>query len=532
VNIPANLQKIPISVIFGFLTLSSGMYLLVVTESKQVGFIDKSIVYEIEKIQWVPLFDYQAANKESKKKDEKFFEMFSEYRIDKDCYYCLDRNIAQNHSLKYSDTRFIWNFKHTQKLRDLNLNDWFVPIIQGGFQFRRFYKDGMNFDMVLIARRSRLFAGTRYRKRGFNQFGDVANEIETEQLLIIQGEISSYLQVRGSVPVFWKQEIQSFIPKPPVEYTLADVSVETFKKHFRNLRHRYGDVVILNALRTDLDDEEKTEADGQDAANYSKSNESELTSKYKEALLTSNEPIDYCSLDVKDILAKQKNVNVIEETCFNLASSKKRDAVIRTNCLDCLDRTNMLQNLIGQHAIKIHQLSEYSLANDETVILEHLSEMYTIIGDQIALQYAGSLAHKTQATSVSTPKKVLSRELLTALTRHYSNSFSDIEKQHALNIFFSVYPSVKEADAADDSFAHSQMVYEETLYQDLKFSGRSVRDGGKFVELKSLLATVTLPGGFATNSAELNDAENDEVEQISQKEGPVKLTELPKFYIE
>lgn len=37
--------------------------------------------------------------------------------------------------------------------------------------------------MTLVARRSRHFAGTRYRKRGISAQAFVANEVETEQIV-------------------------------------------------------------------------------------------------------------------------------------------------------------------------------------------------------------------------------------------------------------------------------------------------------------------------------------------------------------
>lgn len=37
--------------------------------------------------------------------------------------------------------------------------------------------------VTLIARRSRYFAGARYLKRGVNEEGNVANEVETEQIV-------------------------------------------------------------------------------------------------------------------------------------------------------------------------------------------------------------------------------------------------------------------------------------------------------------------------------------------------------------
>lgn len=56
--------------------------------------------------------------------------------------------------------------------------------------------------------------------------GDVANEVETEQILcdasvmsFTAGSYSSYVQVRGSVPLYWSQDISTMMPKPPITCT-------------------------------------------------------------------------------------------------------------------------------------------------------------------------------------------------------------------------------------------------------------------------------------------------------------------------
>jgi hypothetical protein len=73
--------------------------------------------------------------------------------------------------------------------------------------------------LALISRRSRFRAGTRYFRRGIDLEGHVANFNETEQILLLEGHsttvpISSYdnyaakfsfVQVRGSIPVFWSE---------------------------------------------------------------------------------------------------------------------------------------------------------------------------------------------------------------------------------------------------------------------------------------------------------------------------------------
>ena len=50
-----------------------------------------------------------------------------------------------------------------------------------------------------------LYCLIRFNVRGLNDEGNVANFVESEQILSIDGAIASFVQVRGLVPVFWDQ---------------------------------------------------------------------------------------------------------------------------------------------------------------------------------------------------------------------------------------------------------------------------------------------------------------------------------------
>lgn len=86
-------------------------------------------------------------------------------------------------------------------------------------------------QLCLISRRSRFRAGTRYFRRGIDHEGHVANFNETEQILLIEplsapgGPRSSgdnfasklsFVQIRGSVPLFWA-EVSTLRYKPDVQ---------------------------------------------------------------------------------------------------------------------------------------------------------------------------------------------------------------------------------------------------------------------------------------------------------------------------
>jgi hypothetical protein len=65
-------------------------------------------------------------------------------------------------------------------------------------------------SLILIGRRSRHYAGVRYPRRGIDREGNVANFVETEQIVYYANKsyydkpmISSFLFIRGSIPIFW-----------------------------------------------------------------------------------------------------------------------------------------------------------------------------------------------------------------------------------------------------------------------------------------------------------------------------------------
>jgi phosphatidylinositol 3,5-bisphosphate 5-phosphatase len=64
------------------------------------------------------------------------------------------------------------------------------------------------------------FRLNRYLKRGVNEKGKVANDVETEQIVyevtLGQRQISSVVQNRGSIPLFWSQETSKLNLKPDI----------------------------------------------------------------------------------------------------------------------------------------------------------------------------------------------------------------------------------------------------------------------------------------------------------------------------
>lgn len=110
------------------------------------------------------------------------------------------------------------------------------------FEIRPTFLHGRHMNLGLISRRSRFRAGTRYFRRGIDHEGNVANFNETEQILLVEGPTVpgsvrtsddnyaaklSYVQIRGSVPVFWS-EVNTLRYKPDLQVMELETTVSQF----------------------------------------------------------------------------------------------------------------------------------------------------------------------------------------------------------------------------------------------------------------------------------------------------------------
>ncbi|XP_011328957.1 polyphosphoinositide phosphatase isoform X4 [Ooceraea biroi] len=118
--------------------------------------------------------------------------------------------------------------------------------------------------------------------------------------------------------------------------------------------------------------------------------------------------------------------------------------IIRTNCVDCLDRTNTAQFAIGKCALgfqlcALGVLESPKLEFDSDCV-RMLEELYEDHGDTLALQYGGSqLVHRIKTYRKTAPWTSQGNDIMQTLSRYYSNTFSDQEKQHTINLFLGLF---------------------------------------------------------------------------------------------
>jgi hypothetical protein len=204
---------------------------------------------------------------------------------------------------------YAWNYFLTREfeacLSSLTSFHWLNPIMHGSFVQRRVNDYGRTLDIVLLARRSRHFAGTRYLKRGVSEQGKVANDVEHEQILHDDsksppGTFCSYLQVRGSIPTFWTQESSVTMPKPPIEINRVDPTYTATRLHFEDLMKRYSSPILVLDLVKQSEKREREVRVG---------NEFRHAIDYINTTIDDAHKIRYCALDYSHI-SKHRHLDV------------------------------------------------------------------------------------------------------------------------------------------------------------------------------------------------------------------------------
>jgi len=153
--------------------------------------------------------------------------------------------------------KYLWNYHLiTDFFSKVNDKRWVLPIIHGYINCSNFDINSQLVNVIMIARRSRHFAGTRYLKRGLNENGRVANFVEVEQIVYSQRStddkpiVSSFVQIRGSVPLFWSQDPNPLVTKPDITVHDTDSDYMATKRHIAELFQQYSiPLVILNLTK-------------------------------------------------------------------------------------------------------------------------------------------------------------------------------------------------------------------------------------------------------------------------------------------
>jgi len=248
--------------------------------------------------------------------------------------------------------------------------------------------------LTLISRLSCRRAGTRFNSRGIDDDGNVANFVETETIFYHPSSLCfSYAQIRGSVPLFWEQAPGLLPGQQKIQITRSPEATQpAVDKHFESLEVDYGTVHILNLL------------------SETRPGEAELTARYRYHVRHSplNQIVDLSGTSENRLVESQFDFHAETRGSggYEAASLVRRliqqyadgfayflceegdrpgnqfqhnnkaphvgtvvllqqEGVFRTNCLDCLDRTNLIQTIISQMGLEqfLHQRNEHPTAD-------------------------------------------------------------------------------------------------------------------------------------------------------------------------
>lgn len=421
--------------IIGLVRFFNGYYLYHVKSRQKVADLNGKTIYKILKTEYIYL-PSSTARIESKLED-KYLKYFNSVDLSTDFYYSKELNLTQPWPQCVTEqdeieSRFSWNHHLTRQLP----KRWSLTLIHGFVSSRQLAGIFNSPILILIARRSSEFAGTRFNRRGCNLDGNVANEVETEQIVYRPGpfgKATSFVQHRGSVPLFWSQDMGSVPQKPPIEIDHSDPWYTASTNHFRKLHSRYkGPIIALNLV--------KHNSGGETSLGHMYH---EIT-KYINQFLPRNSQIIWEWVDIAK-LRKEGSFAEFQPLCDELTKivgitespTSCQNGVIRVNCVDCLDRTNLTQVSIGLVALEL-QLRQLEVPLDVNTdfcgsIFQKLFEEH---GDIIGYQYGGSqLVHTLKSYRGEDPLASKSKDILATISRYYSNTVSDNEKQIALDVF-------------------------------------------------------------------------------------------------
>ncbi|KAK8563903.1 hypothetical protein V6N13_005875 [Hibiscus sabdariffa] len=286
----------------------------------------------------------------------------------------------------------------------------------------------------LLSRRCTRRLGTRMWRRGANLEGDTANFIETEQLLEFEGFRCSSLQIRGSIPLLWEQ-IVDLSYKPQLKIINHEETPQVVERHFTDLFQRYGETIAL-----DLTDKHGDE--GQLSAAYAA--EMQKLPNVRYVSFDFHHVCGSSNFDNLQVLYDQISEEYEKQGYFLIDKDGKileeQKGILRSNCIDCLDRTNVTQSYFAQKSLNIQLQRLGAFASNEYISMfpeDYLKfrTLWAEQGDEISLEYAGT--HALKGDLVRYGKQTVAgliKDGMSALSRYYMNNFHDGIRQDALDL--------------------------------------------------------------------------------------------------
>lgn len=441
--------------LIGVIQLLSGPYLIVIKKREAAGYINNQKIWRLVETDMLPYAKTDLHLTEKQIQDNKsylsmvqlvlttpYFYFSTSYDLTHTVQrlYNTSPEFVQMPLHERADQRFLWNghllreFSHHPELHQFCL-----PIIHGFIAVNTFVINDRSFNWILISRRKCFRAGSRLFVRGLDQQGHAANFVETEQIVESEGgDRCSFVQTRGSIPLFWSQRPNlKYKPTPILE---CNIDHRTgFARHFDSQIYNYGRQVVVNLIDH-------------------KGPEKHLEMALSEMVLAIKNPnIRYEAFDFHSecskmrwhrlsILLDRLTPELDEFGYFGMRIDgtvvSTQTGVFRTNCMDCLDRTNVVQSMLAHRSLESQLRRMSMLAATEQLDIIHPSierefkNMWADNADLCSIQYAGTGALKTDFTRTGKRTRLgLVKDGINSIIRYYKNNFTDGFRQDAVDLF-------------------------------------------------------------------------------------------------
>ena len=452
---------------------------------------------------------------------------------------------------KRADNRFFWNRFISSDLIDFRgglhggygrhssgqqpeVDPYILPVMFGMLEIKNTSIKGTPLTYILITRRSRLKAGTRYFSRGIDENGNVSNFNETEQIIILNDNASggmggfagnapsqngavggstgkevqvlAYVQTRGSVPVYWA-EINTLKYTPRLQVRGVESAVGAAKKHFAEQIRLYGDNWLVNLVNQKGREQKVKEAyermvkllHSQPTENIegNKVTAEKFHLIEPEQAQTAYDRIHYVYFDFHNetkglrwdratLLMDQLQGPVLKHGYFRgvdmpgdtgrVEVRRHQTAVVRTNCMDCLDRTNVVQSMLGRFVlsrmlIDLGILTEGENASDDAAFEHLFRNVWADNADVVSKSYSGTGALKTDFTRTGNrTRQGALQDLNNSITRYFRNNFADGPRQDAFDLFLGAYLPSDSGIGSQLLFADRRPLFIQSLPYILAFS--------------------------------------------------------------
>ncbi|KAL6597249.1 SacI homology domain-containing protein, partial [Neocallimastix sp. 'constans'] len=254
-------------------------------------------------------------------------------------------------------------------------------------------------------------------------------------------QVYSYVQTRGSIPLYWQQVINvNYYPRLFIEPNIN--TKESFKKHFDEQIERYKGQIVINLIN-------KKGYELRIGNEFSKLIEELYKGKityihfdfHKECSKMRWHRLSLLIDQIEDDLIKQgyyhenENGEVVQE----------QNSVCRTNCMDCLDRTNVVQSVLARRSLNL-QLRESGVLGPQQKVEEDKSfinkfnNIWADNANAMSLQYSGTNALKTDFTRTGKRTKMGAfTDFENSVVRYVKNNFMDGRRQDGFDFFLGNY---------------------------------------------------------------------------------------------